>query len=87
MQKFGHLPKEPIPLEMLVQAIVRDLFLVFAGNGQKNVGFALVVQNLTTNEITMSGNLRPAGMKTLLENALVHVPEDEHEPPAPTKPN
>jgi hypothetical protein len=73
MKKFGHEPTQRIPLGMLVDKICTDLFLVFAGNGYKRVGFQLVVQNLEDDEMTGGGNLRPEGAKTLLTNALATV--------------
>lgn len=75
MEKFGHLPtaKPPrIPLEMLVNKICSDLFLVLAGNGYKATGFQFIVQNLEdgNDEMCMSGNLKPEGLRALLTNAM-----------------
>jgi len=75
MKKFEHLPKERISLEPLVGNIVRDLYYVLRGNGYKNVGFQLIVQNLEDNEVAGSGNLNPEGVRTLLTNALSTVEE------------
>lgn len=77
MQKFGHLPKEPIPLEMLLQRISTDLFLVFAGNGYKKIGFTLIAQELDGEEqMGMAGNLRPDGLRAILTNALESLPPE-----------
>lgn len=84
MIKFGHQPEERMPLPLLVNKIATDLFLVLAGNGYKKVGFALVVQNLEEDEtgnvdLCCSGNLRPPGIKALLENVLIQMGHDAEE--------
>jgi hypothetical protein len=78
MEKFGHLPKEPLPLEMLLKRITQDLFIVFAGNGYKQIGFTLIAQDLRTNEMAMAGNLMPKGAEAILTNALESVKEALH---------
>lgn len=73
--------REKLPLEMLLQRIGTDLFLVFAGNGYKDVGFTLIVQDLTNDSLAMSGNLRPAGLRAVLTNALATIPEEDDDTP------
>lgn len=74
--------KQSMPLDMLIQAVVKDLFLVFAGNGYPNVGFALLVQDLSEEDsFAMSGNLQPEGMEVILDNAKGLL--DANKPDAP----
>ena len=89
MKKFFPTAKpERIPLGVLVGDIVGDLYLVLAGNGYKNVGFQLIVQNLEDNEVAGSGNMKPEGVITLLNNALATVNEHiENEKGKPSAPN
>lgn len=76
---------ERIPLEVLIDKVVADLFHVFSGNGYKHVGFQLLVQNLEDNDMAGGGNLRPEGAETLLKNALSRVQEvlEEDKKPLP----
>ena len=70
-----------MPLEMLLNKIGQDLFLVLGGNGYRQVGFTLIVQDLRDDEMAMVGNLKPDGLEALLENAIdrVHIMQAEQD--------
>ena len=84
-QLMGKTEPDRIPLDLLVNKIVSDLYLVFRGNGFKSIGFTLIAHDTTTGDSAASGNLKPEGIKALLENCLdemnkVEPPEDKSLP-------
>jgi hypothetical protein len=68
-----------LSLDELVQRVTSDLMFVFAGNGYPRVAFALTVQDLETDDVTVGGNLKMAGFKALLESVREHIEEEEKE--------
>lgn len=78
MEKFFPKPEQRMPLELLLNKIGSDLFLIFAGNGYRNLGFSLIVQELDGDQqMAQTGNLRPVGLKVLLENLLCQMEVDD----------
>ena len=74
---MGTAAADKLPLEMLLQRITTDLFLVFAGNGYKKIGFTLIAQELDGEEqMGMAGNLRPDGLRAILTNAIESLPPE-----------
>jgi hypothetical protein len=59
-----------MPLGVLVDRICQDLYMVFVGNGYKQIGFTLIAHSIDDGESCASGNLKPDGIKALLEQCL-----------------
>ena len=70
---------ERIPLELLLSKVLQDLYLVFHGNGFKQIGFTIIAHAPDTGETAAVGNLKPDGIKALLEQCLYEMNKVEPE--------
>lgn len=67
---LGKVHEDRIPLEVLLERVVTDLYMVFRQNGFKSIGFTLIAHALDSEDVCAMGNLKPDGIKVLLENCL-----------------
>jgi hypothetical protein len=71
---------ERMPLNLLLDRICNDLYLMFRANNYKDIGFTLIAHATDTGEGAASGNLKPDGVKALLEDCLERINEAEKPP-------